>query len=92
MKFRKKPVEVEAFKLTADPERIAPDWFTKAVADERIYIDRVMKDGHIDVYGCTIRTQHGKVHAKLGDYIIKGINDELYPCKENIFKKTYERC
>ena len=55
MKFRKKPVEVEAFKLTADPERIAPDWFTKAVADERIYIDRVMKDGHIDVYGCMIR-------------------------------------
>lgn len=92
MKFRKKPVEVEAFKLTADPERIAPDWFTKAVTDERIYIDRVMKDGHIDVYGCAIRTQHGKVHAKLGDYIIKGINGELYPCKANIFMKTYERC
>lgn len=49
MKYRQKPVEVEAFKLTTDPERIAPDWFTKAVADERIYIDRVMKDGHIDV-------------------------------------------
>ena len=92
MKYRQKPVEVEAFKLTTDPERIAPDWFTKAVADERIYIDRVMKDGHIDVYGCTIRTQHGKVHAKLGDYVIKGINGELYPCKVDIFKKTYERC
>ena len=51
-----------------------------------------MKDGHIDVYGCTIRTQHGKVHAKLGDYVIKGINGELYPCKADIFKKTYERC
>ncbi|MCM0662341.1 hypothetical protein [Coprococcus sp. B2-R-112] len=91
MKFRKKPVEVEAFKLSDDPERMSPDWFTKAVADERIYIDRVVKDGHIDVYGCTIRTQHGKVHAKLGDYVIKGINGELYPCKADIFKKTYER-
>lgn len=92
MKFRKKPVEVEVFKLSDDPERMPPDWFTKAVADERIYIDRVMKDGHIDVYGCTIRTQHGKVHAKLGDYVIKGINGELYPCKADIFKKTYEQC
>lgn len=92
MKYRQKPVEVEAFKLTTDPERIAPDWFTKAVADERIYIDRVMKDGNIDVYGCTIRTKHGKVHAKLGDYVIKDINGELYPCKADIFKKTYERC
>ena len=92
MKYRQKPVEVDAFKLTTDPERIAPDWFTKAVADERIYIDRVVKDGHIDVYGCTIRTQYGKVRAKLGDYVIKGINGELYPWKADIFKKTYERC
>ena len=92
MKYRQKPVEVEAFKLTTDPKRIAPDWFTKAVADERIYIDRVMKDGHIDVYGRTIRTQYGKVCAKLGDYVIKGINGELYPCEADIFKKTYERC
>lgn len=92
MRYRKKPVEVDAFKLTADMERIAPDWFAKAIAEERIYIDRSMRDGHIDVYGCTVRTQHGKVHAKIGDYIIKGISNELYPCKESVFKKTYERC
>lgn len=32
------------------------------------------------------------MNANLGDYIIKGINGELYPCKPDIFDKTYERC
>lgn len=41
---------------------------------------------------CTIRTLEGEMNANLGDYIIKGINGELYPCKPDIFDKTYERC
>ena len=92
MQYRKKPVVVEAFQLTRDVDSIAPPWFTQAVVDEKVFIDRVLVDGHIDVYGCTIRTQYGKVRAKLGDYVIKGINGELYPCEADIFKKTYERC
>ncbi len=31
------------------------------------------------------------MHAKVGDYIIKGVNGELYPCKPDIFEKTYEQ-
>lgn len=91
MKYRKKPVVVEAFKLTTDVETIAPDWFTQAVIDEKVWVDRSMVDGHIAIYGCTIQTLEGKLYAKIGDYIIRGIRGELYSCKPDIFQKTYER-
>lgn len=90
MKYRKKPVEIEAFRLTDDAEMVAPAWFTQAVADEKVWIDRSLVDGHIHVYGCTIETLEGRMHAGLGDYIIQGVNGELYPCKPDIFCKTYD--
>ncbi len=37
-----------------------------------------------------IDTLEGTHHANVGDYIIRGVNGELYPCKPNIFEKTYE--
>ena len=37
-----------------------------------------------------IETLEGTMHADYGDYIIKGVNGELYPCKPDIFEKTYE--
>ena len=91
MLYRKKPVVVEAFQLTRDVDSIAPPWFTQAVVDEKVFIDRVLVNGHIDVYGCTIETLEGKHKAKIGDYIIRGVAGELYPCKPEIFQKTYEK-
>ena len=38
-----------------------------------------------------IKTLEGNMKANVGDWIIKGINDELYPCKPDIFNKTYEK-
>ena len=90
MKYRKKPVLVEAFRLTDDPEREAPAWFTQAVLDKTVRIDRGLKDGHAEVYGCTVNTLEGRMKARLGDYIIRDVNGELYPCKPDIFHKTYE--
>lgn len=37
-----------------------------------------------------IETPEGTMHASLGDYIITGVNGEKYPCKPDVFKKTYE--
>ena len=37
-----------------------------------------------------IHTLEGDMEASIGDYIIKGVNGEFYPCKPNIFTKTYE--
>ena len=76
--------------MTADSEIIAPDWFTQAVADGTIDFDRSLVDGHMHIYGCTVNTLEGRMHAKLGDYIIRGVKGELYPCKPDIFAKTYE--
>ena len=41
--------------------------------------------------GMSITTLEGTMLASVGDYIIKGIQDEFYPCKPDIFDKTYER-
>ncbi len=43
-----------------------------------------------DVYYLEIRTLEGVTTADIGDWIIIGVNGELYPCKDDIFKKTYE--
>ena len=40
--------------------------------------------------GLTIDTLEGEMRADIGDYVIKGVNGEYYPCKPDIFKKSYE--
>ena len=91
MKYRKKPVVVEAFQFTDDVDMVAPKWFTQAVIDEKVTFDRSLIDGHIHIYGCTINRPDGRLFAKLGDYIIRDVNGELHPCKPDVFRKTYER-
>lgn len=91
MMYKKKPVLADAFQLTRDVDTIAPEWFTQAVIDEKVFIDRSLVDGHMVVYGCTIETLEGRHKAKIGDYIIRGVAGELYPCKPDIFRKTYEK-
>lgn len=89
-KYRKKPVEVEAFQISIDTmhRRDYPQWFADAIANGVVYQKR-NPDYPVE---CTIRTLEGEMDANLGDYIIKGVNGELYPCKPDIFGKTYERC
>lgn len=48
-------------------------------------------DHEPDIYIITIFTLEGAMRASIGDYIIKGVNGEFYPCKPDIFEKTYER-
>lgn len=88
MKYRKKPVIIEAFQYDGDftycdgTPYEAPEWIFKALEDETMYF----KDAG-ELY---IKTLEGEHHASSGDYIIKGIQNELYPCKPDIFEKTYE--
>ena len=78
-KYRKKPVVIEAYQLTADT---------------MVHIVRWM-DGKCkwieDQIALIIPTLEGNMQANNGDYIIKGINGEFYPCREDIFLKTYEK-
>lgn len=79
-RFRKKPVEIEAVQYTVTNINEIWDW---AGADV--------------VYGPTetntsayITTLEGRMEAKPGDWIIRGVQGEFYPCKPSVFQKTYE--
>lgn len=49
-----------------------------------------MRDTEGRVYCIAIETLEGTVRAQVGDYIIKGVKGEIYPCKPDIFEATYD--
>lgn len=86
MKFRKKPVVVEAIHWDGYKVEDMPEWLSAALdanIGEPGSICRVGKA--IEIY-----TLEGMMTAAPGDWIIRGVNGELYPCKPDIFEKTYE--
>jgi hypothetical protein len=87
MKFRKKPVVIEAVRWTGIPESF--DVLCGALdADPKQFHFGAAFD---DKYDLIIHTLEGYMTADPGDMIIKGIAGEFYPCKPDIFKLTYER-
>ena len=83
MKYRKLPVVVDVFKIGVD---YIPNWFRSKVASNEI----ILHNEHGKIY-CDIKTLEGIMRGDYGDYIVKGIDGEIYPCKPNIFDKIYER-
>ncbi len=77
-KFRKKPVVIEAFRWMIDE---VPQWWRDA---KGIKIN-------VTTESAFIPTLEGEHEARPGDWIIQGIQGELYPCKPDIFVATYER-
>lgn len=88
MKYRKKHIVIEAFRLN-ERGLIGEDWFWDAVSRNDIITHDFGKFCENPAW-CEIKTLEGTMIAKAGDYIIKGVNSEIYPCKEDIFEKTYE--
>lgn len=86
-KYRKKPVEIEAFEFGVD---CIPDWFMDKVTDNTIILVNMGKYYPQEGY-CKIQTLEGEMIGNIGDYIIKGIKGEIYPCKYDIFRMTYEK-
>jgi hypothetical protein len=84
-KYRKKPVVVEALRLTPETLQEAVD--LKAFGVMQSVYCFVRKDGS---QGFSIRTLEGRMTAGLGDWIIRGVKGELYPCRHDIFEQTYE--
>jgi hypothetical protein len=85
MKFRKKPVVIDAIQFIDDESEtlIKIHQFMDA-SDLRISYAIPNKPVII------IETLEGDMGASIGDYIIKGIQGEFYPCKPDIFEATYE--
>ncbi len=78
MKYRKKPIVIEAFRYGYDS---IPDWYREKF---NIYFEAP------DNTDMKIETLEGTMTANKGDWIIQGVNGEIYPCKPDIFEKTYE--
>lgn len=86
--YRKKPVVVEAFQLGID---YIPDWFMNKVTDRTVTLHGLSSGFiHVSDTNADIETLEGVMHANYGDYIIRGVNGEIYSCKPDIFEKTYE--
>lgn len=88
VKYRKKPVVIEAFKLN-ERGLVGEDWFWDAVSNNEIITHNFGKS-YTEPAWCEIKTLEGILIAKAGDYIIKGVKGEVYPCRADIFELTYE--
>lgn len=75
-KYRKKPVVIEAIQ-----------WIGNNLSEIDNFIGRTVDNKETTL---VIHTLEEDMEASIGDYIIKGVNGEFYPCKPDIFDKTYE--
>ncbi|WP_308584846.1 hypothetical protein [uncultured Pseudomonas sp.] len=92
MKFRKKPVVIGAVQWTGD-NLFDVITFTDGAPSIRGTHASEKWDDYcrlVDADGLKIFTLEGKMNASVGDWIIKGVSGELYPCKPDIFALTYE--
>ena len=88
-KYRKKPVIIKAIRWTG----INLEEVKEFVGESLIYDiqDAAWQCGNgIPSVDMKIKTLEGDMVITKGDYIIKGVNGEFYPCKPDIFEKTYE--
>ena len=83
MKYRKKPIVIEAMQVQVGRAAIITAWMGRNESGKNRH---AKWDGH----SFHIKTLEGVMKANNGDWIIKGINGEFYPCKPDIFEKTYE--
>lgn len=81
-KYRKKPVVIEAMQFTADTKDQVYNFVTCTA------FPRFNKKHKPEL---VIQTLEGDMITSLGDWVIRGINREFYPCKPDIFEKTYEK-
>ena len=93
MKYRKKPVVIEAIRLTTDNFDVVCDFMGGTPVPKHNPDFGIDENGNTNepYLGVYIETLEGKMLANYGDYIIKGVNGEFYPCKPDIFEKTYDK-
>lgn len=93
-KFRKKPVVIEAFQFDGDlmshnGKYYVPEWAVKAHEERILFFDSLTPgESPCELF---VKTLEGQMHVSYGDYVIQGVNGEIYPCKPDIFEKTYEK-
>lgn len=83
--YVKKPIKIQA--VLHDGSKESKDFIIKVFGKNGVIEDIWEEAIGKELY---IKTLEGTMIAKVGDYIIKGVQGELYPCNPAIFKKTYE--
>ncbi|MCX0396936.1 hypothetical protein LI014_06065 [Clostridium perfringens] len=83
-KYRKKPIEIEAMHFTNKTKDMVYHWANEQQFNIQPSYD---KNGEPCLI---IPTLEGEMICSLGDYLIKGVKGEFYPCKPDIFEETYE--
>ena len=86
-KYKKKPIPIEALQWTGDNYKEIWD-FLKDVSNH--YFEETENDVGDIINELYIVTLEGSHKATVGDYIIKGVRGDFYPCKEDIFLETYD--
>lgn len=89
-KYKKKPIVVEAIRWTGSNLEEIRNFVGSDLIEEYVElcdIKRTLKKMLVDI---AIDTLEGTMKVDYGDYIIKDVNNELYPCKPDIFEQTYE--
>lgn len=79
-KFRKKPVEIEARRFTHGDFQSVAEWCS----------GQIVRSVNNRVAWVEIPTLEGTMRGDVGDWIIRGVQGEFYPCKPDIFEATYE--
>ena len=82
-KFRKKPVVIEAWQFVPENYHERPEWLRGTKCISAFAEGDLPKDAFIE-------TLEGVMRADPGDWIIRGVKGEIYPCKPDIFAATYE--
>lgn len=94
--FRKKPVVIEAFQMTRErraDNRDWPAWLNAAWNSDRDAPGALRRTDRLGIFPADeleILTLEGVHRVTWGDWIIRGVQGELYPCKPDIFEATYE--
>ena len=91
-KYRKKPVVIEAVQYIRGKEIPAVEFLGgKPLGDCETDTAIYRMNWYDQSVSIKIKTLEGLMEVSDGDYIIKGVNGEFYPCKPDIFEKTYEK-
>lgn len=83
--YMKKPVVVSSFQLGYQD---MPLWFQEAIADNKVSNISAFLESANEII--KIKTLEGIMTAQKGDWIIRGVKGEIYPCKDDVFKATYD--
>lgn len=86
MKFKKKPVIIEAYQWNETEDMLS----MLKLLGMPYGGSRGHKDNPGAVWDLRIRTLEGPMEVRKGDWIIRGVKGEFYPCKPDIFEMTYE--